>query len=533
MSVDGRSLVAGEPVEGGAGTRRAVDPATGAEFGPDFGMVDDSTVREAARAAHDAFDTFRAQPPDERAAFLRGIADNIEEIGPELTARASRETGLTTARLENERARTTGQLRMFADVVARGDALGARIDPALPDRRPAPRPDLRLTRVPLGPVAVFGASNFPLAFSTAGGDTASALAAGCPVVVKAHNAHPGTAELVGQAVARAVKDSGLPGGVFSQLFGEGTAIGQALVADPNIRAAAFTGSRAGGTALMRTAAARPEPIPVFAEMSSTNPVVVLPGALREDAARALAAEYVGSLTLGSGQFCTNPGLVFVPATPGGDAFVDAARERVAAATGQTMLTGPIHRAFESGVEGLAASPGVAVLARGTRGRGPHGPAPVLFGTDIAAFTADPGLQEEIFGAAGLVIRYSSTDELTGALESMEGQLTATLHADTASAEDTAAARALLPVLERRVGRIVFGGWPTGVEVTHAMVHGGPFPATSDPRGTSVGSLAIDRFLRPVSYQNAPDELLPPALQEANPWNLDRRVEGTLVSGGER
>ncbi|TDQ53048.1 aldehyde dehydrogenase (NADP(+)) [Actinorugispora endophytica] len=533
MPVDGKPIVAGKPVEGGAGSLQAVDPATGEEFGPAFGLVDARQIEDATRAAEAAFDVFRAQAPDERASFLRRVADNIEAIGPELTARAVRESGLPQARLEGERARTVGQLRMFADVVAQGDALQARIDPALPDRKPAPRPDLRLAHVPVGPVVVFGASNFPLAFSTAGGDTASALAAGCPVVVKAHNAHPGTAELVGQAVAKAVADSGLPGGVFSLLFGEGNAIGQALVADPRIKAVGFTGSRAGGLALMRTAAARPEPIPVFAEMSSTNPVVVLPGALAGDAVEDLAAAYVGSLTLGSGQFCTNPGLVFVPSSPQGDRFVAAAGRLVAEAVGQTMLTGPIARAFEAGVEALAAEPGVETVARGTGGSGPNGPAPGLFTAGLASLTANPRLQEEVFGAAGLVVRYPSAEALAEALEAMEGQLTATLHADSGSPADVEDARLLIPVLERRVGRIVFGGWPTGVEVAHAMVHGGPFPATSDPRGTSVGSLAVHRFLRPVSYQGVPDALLPPALREANPWNLNRRVEGAVVPGGEQ
>jgi NADP-dependent aldehyde dehydrogenase len=525
-------LVACAPVEGGAGTLRATDPATGEEFGEPVGLVDSGQIQEATRAAEQALDAFRAQSPAERAAFLRRVADNIDALGDALVDRAVRESGLPRQRLTGERARTTGQLRMFADVVAQGDALGARIDPALPDRTPQPRPDLRLAHIPVGPVVVFGASNFPLAFSTAGGDTAAALAAGCPVIVKGHNAHPGTAALVGRAVADAVRGSGLPGGVFSLLFGEGNGIGQELVADPRVKAVAFTGSRGGGLALMRVAAERPEPIPVFAEMSSVNPVFVLPGALAGQGAQDLAGAYVASLTLGSGQFCTNPGLVFVPSTPDGDRFVEAAARLVADATGQTMLTAPIAAAFRDGVEALEGRSEVVLRARGGEGEGPNAPAPALAEVSLADLTADPRLSEEVFGAAGTVVRYPDAAALPAALEGLEGQLTATLHADTGDADDLAAARALLPVLERRAGRVLFGGWPTGVEVTHAMVHGGPFPATSDGRGTSVGSLALHRFLRPVSYQDMPDALLPPALRQDNPWRLNRRVEGTVVPGGD-
>jgi len=541
VPVEGTSLVAGEPVEGKAGSFLATDPATGEEFGPAFGLVEPAQIEAATLAAEAAFDAFRAQSPAERGAFLRRIADNIDAIGPELTARAVRETGLPAARLEGERGRTVGQLRMFAAVVEQGDALQARIDPALPERQPLPRPDLRVAQIPVGPVVVFGASNFPLAFSTAGGDTASALAAGCPVVVKAHNAHPGTAELVGRAVAAAVADSGLPGGVFSLLFGGGNEIGQALASDPRVKAVAFTGSRAGGLALMRTAAARPEPVPVFAEMSSSNPVVVLPGALTGDSAEDLARAYVGSLTLGAGQFCTNPGLVLVPATPDGDRFFAAAERLVSEATGQTMLTGPIAAARTAGADALAAEPDVERIAAGTDGPGPNALAPLLLATGLRSFAARPSLQEEVFGAVGLLVRYPAqgqsaedlADALAEALETLEGQLTATVHADPGSRDDAVAVRRLLPVLERKVGRILFGGWPTGVEVTHAMVHGGPFPATSDPRGTSVGSLALHRFLRPVAYQSVPDAFLPPALQEDNPWGLSRRVDGAVVSAEGR
>ncbi|RJT80168.1 aldehyde dehydrogenase (NADP(+)) [Arthrobacter cheniae] len=524
-TITGQSLIAGRPVEGSAGTARAINPATNEQLEPLITLIDGSELAEATAAAAAAFDTYRATTPVERAAFLERIADNIDALGSELTERAVLETGLPAGRIEGERARTVGQMRLFAAVVRQGDHVQARIDPALPDRAPLPRLDIRQRHIGLGPVAVFGASNFPLAFSTGGGDTASALAAGCPVIVKAHNAHPGTAELVGHAITRAVEDSGLPAGVFSLIFGAGTSVGQALVADPHIKAVGFTGSRGGGTAIMATAAARPEPIPVYAEMSSINPVFVFPGAILDDV-DTLASGLVGSLTMGAGQFCTNPGLVFVPTGTQGDRLVAAASTALRATQGSTMLTRGIADACAAGVSKLRNEADVTVVAEGRPGPTENAPGAVLFSTTTDTFRDNLGLQEEVFGAAGIFIRYSSEDELLASAEALEGQLTATIHA---TSSDNTAIAPLLPVLERRVGRILFNSWPTGVEVGHAMVHGGPFPATSDSRSTSVGSLAIMRFQRPVSYQNIPDELLPAPLQEANPWKLNRRVDGTVVS----
>ncbi len=387
-TVTGRSIIAGRAVDGTRGTFRAVDPATEQPLEPAFGMVGAHEVELATCAAADAFDDYRSRSPQERADFLDRVAAEIESIGDDLVQRAVAETGLPAARIQSERARTVGQLRLFADVVRRGDAYEVRVDPAQPQRQPVPRPDLRLVHVPIGPVAVFGPSNFPLAFSTAGGDTASALAAGCPVIVKAHHAHPGTAELVAQAVTRAVAACGLPPGVFSQLYGSGAEIGQALAADPRIKAVGFTGSRTGGMALMRTAAARPEPIPVFAEMSSTNPVVILPGGLGDPTI--LAEEFVGSLTLGAGQFCTNPGLLFVPASAAGDKFVDAAAALVAAQVGQVMLTAGIAQSCMDGLAELAERPGVSVVARGRDGAGPNAPAPALLTTTAAGLRRHAG-----------------------------------------------------------------------------------------------------------------------------------------------
>jgi NADP-dependent aldehyde dehydrogenase len=500
----------------------AVDPASGAELPTAFSQAGRDEVAAACALAEAAFRSFSTLTPDARARFLETVAENILAIGDELIVTAIAETGLPRVRLEGERNRTVGQLRLFVQVVRQGDWLDAAIDPALPERTPAPRPDLRRMNLALGPVAVFGASNFPLAFSTAGGDTASALAAGCPVVVKGHPAHPGTGELMARAVQAAVAACGLHEGVFSFLPGTADALGAALVADPRVKAVGFTGSRAGGRALVRVAAERPEPIPVYAEMSSINPVVLLPAAVAARA-EALGEGFVQSLTLGAGQFCTNPGLVIALAGPDLDRFVAAATAALAETQPAVMLTPGIHASFERGVEALARHKAVAQLARGLVGEGVNQACGALFQTEAAAFLADPTLSHEVFGASSIVVCCRDVDEMLTVIEGLEGQLTATVQLD---AEDQAAAARLLPALQRKAGRLLANGWPTGVEVTHAMVHGGPFPATSDGRSTSVGSLAMMRFLRPVCYQDLPDPLLPPALQAANPWKLARRIDGT-------
>ncbi len=523
MPVTGQSIIAGTPTSGSAGTFTPVAPGTGAPLEPAVSCLTPDEVQLATRAAAEAFPAYRATSPSDRAAFLEAIADEIEALGEELIERAHAETALPVARLEGERGRTCGQLRMFARVVRQGDHLGVRLDPALPDRAPLPRPDLRVRHIALGPVAVFGASNFPLAFSTAGGDTASALAAGCPVVVKAHNAHPGTGELVAAAVARAAERAGMPAGVFSLVFGLGNEVGAALVTDPRIQAVGFTGSRAGGLALMTAAAGRPQPIPVYAEMSSVNPVIIFEGALAGDP-QPLAAAYLASLTMGSGQFCTNPGLLFLPEGAAGDAFLGAVAREAEGAPGQTMLTPQISAAFGAGTERLGGHPSVQTIAQGLAGGDGNAPAPMVFATRLGELAEGHGLTEEVFGAAGLVVRFDDVTRLAEYLAELEGQLTATIHA---TEQDQEQAAALLPVLETRAGRILFNGWPTGVEVTHAMVHGGPFPATSDPRSTSVGSLAIERFQRPVCYQDVPAALLPEPVRDDNPWGLRRRIDGEL------
>lgn len=521
MTLNGHSLIAGHSVAGTDGTSFGINPATNEELEPAYTLISDAQLRTATEAAADAFESFSNLHPERHALFLETIAENIEAIGEDLISRAAAETGLGAERLRGERARTIGQLRLFANVVRQGDFRGVRIDSALPDREPLPRADIRLRQIPLGPVAVFGASNFPLAFSVAGGDTASALAAGCPVIVKAHNAHPGTSELVGQAITQAVRDLDLHPGVFSLVYGAGASIGQALAADPAIKAIGFTGSRAGGTALMRTAAARPEPIPVYAEMSSINPVYVFPGALDGDV-EALARGYVTSVTGSSGQLCTSPGLLFVPAGEPGDRLAAAVATAIAEQVGQTMLSPGIASSWQQGHDSFEAVADVELIGRGLAGATANAPAPAVFGANLDVFTENKALHEEIFGAASLVVRYKEVEDLLEATKKLEGQLTASVHATVG---DYTSVAPLIPVLERKVGRIILNGWPTGVEVGHAMVHGGPFPATSDSRTTSVGTLAINRFLRPVSYQNFPGQLLPGVLQDANPWKVNRLVNG--------
>ncbi|MEU5093578.1 aldehyde dehydrogenase (NADP(+)) [Streptomyces sp. NPDC020996] len=516
----GNSIVAGQDVPGTGEAWRAVVAATGEPYGPELRDASPDQVARAAQQAASAARAYRAVPAHRRAAFLDACAEEIEALGDGLLTLAGLESGLPPARLTGERARTCAQLRMFAGLVRSGDALGVRVDPALPERRPLARPDLRLRKIPVGPVAVFGASNFPLAFSVAGGDTASALAAGCPVIAKAHPAHPGTCELVARAVTAAARRTGMPAGVFSLLVGRGVEVGQALVRDPRIAAVGFTGSRSGGLALLATANARPVPVPVYAEMSAVNPVIVLDGALADPGP--LAAAYVASLTNGSGQFCTNPGLLLLPAGDAGDAFRKAVADSVAGTTGQVMLTPGIADGFARGVQQWAAVDGVSVVAQGTPGESPYAPGPLVLECDAATYAAQRDLTGEVFGAAGLIVRWSGADELVTLMERMEGQLTATLHGTDA---DLATAERLLPVLEDRAGRIVWGGWPTGVEVSPAMVHGGPWPATSAPGTTSVGTLAVERWLRPVCYQSFPDALLPQELRPGNPLGVPRLVDG--------
>uniref|UniRef100_A0A923G9X2 2,5-dioxovalerate dehydrogenase n=1 Tax=Pseudomonas peradeniyensis TaxID=2745488 RepID=A0A923G9X2_9PSED len=521
MTLTGNLLIGQRAVTGTQAAIHAIDPATDTPLAPPYAGASAEQVTQACALAWAAFDAYRETTLEQRAHFLETIAEQIEALGDALIDRANAETGLPKARLLGERGRTCAQLRTFARVVRTGEWLDVRVDNPLPERQPLPRPDLRQRQVALGPVAVFGASNFPLAFSVAGGDTASALAAGCPVVVKAHGAHPGTSELVGQAVARAVAQCELPEGVFSLLYGAGREVGIGLVSDPRIKAVGFTGSRSGGLALCQAAQARPEPIPVYAEMSSINPVFLFEAALQARA-EPLAQAFVTSLTQGAGQFCTNPGLLVARQGPALERFINAAAEQVRQAAAQTMLTPGIASAYANGVAALGENHNARQIASGQPHQGPNQCQAHLFASSAQAFLADPALQAEVFGAASLVVACDNDEQIRQIAEHLEGQLTATLHLDAA---DLDCARHLLPTLERKAGRILVNGWPTGVEVCDAMVHGGPFPATSDTRSTSVGTAAILRFLRPVCYQDFPDALLPDALQQGNPLQLRRLLDG--------
>ena len=518
MSLSGRLIIGFERLLT-AESFSAVNPVDGLALPGEFAVAGPAEVNRACALATAAFDPFRHADLELRATFLEACAAKLLELGDELIVRGSQETGLPRARLEGERARTVGQLRLFAALVRRGDWLSLRIDRAQAERKPLPRADLRLRKIPLGPVAVFGASNFPLAFSAAGGDVASALAAGCPVIVKAHPSHPGTSELAAAAISAAAQQCGLPGGTFSHLSGPHNELGKALVTHPAIKAVGFTGSRVGGLALMSLAAARAEPIPVYAEMSSINPVLILPGALRTRGA-ALAGGFVNSLTLGAGQFCTNPGLVLAVASPALDAFVNAVTEALSRTPAGQMLSQSIRANYRRGVARLSQQAAVTAVAQGQAGKECEAPA-ALFKVSARDFLSSASLSEEVFGPSSLLVVCRDADELSAAVQGLEGQLTATLHLDP---EDHATAARLLPALESKVGRILVNGWPTGVEVCHAMVHGGPYPATSDSRTTSVGTLAIDRFLRPVCYQDMPPELLPPELRDAT-RGFARMVEG--------
>jgi 2,5-dioxopentanoate dehydrogenase len=511
-----RSATAGKPTYG-------INPATGETLDPAYYSAGANELDQAVALAAEAFPVYSTLPGKQRAAFLRAIASGLDAIAEPLSQRAHLETALPMPRLLGEVARTTGQLRLFASVLEEGSWVDARIDTPLPERKPLPRPGLRSMLRPLGTVAVFGASNFPLAFSAAGGDTASALAAGCPVIVKAHSAHPGTNEMVAAVIQQAVAASGLLEGVYSLLFGSGAEIGSALVRHPAIKAVGFTGSLRGGRQLMDLAAARPHPIPCFTEMSATNPVFLLPGAL-ESGSEALAQSLFNSFTLGAGQFCTRPGVIFYVDQPEAQPFMNRLQELVTAAAPFTLLTPGIASSYAHGTAQRAQSAQVAAAATAQSATGCEAAAQ-LYHVELDQFLKKPDLSEEIFGPTTLLVRCSNTSELLRAAHGVEGQLTATIFGNSDELRDQ---QPLLAVLEQKAGRVIFNAFPTGVEVSHAMVHGGPYPATADARFTSVGSQAIYRFVRPVCFQSFPDPVVPAELQAANPLGIERLVDGVLT-----
>jgi NADP-dependent aldehyde dehydrogenase len=526
MALHGKNLTGGDLSALGARTFRVYSPGAGGEIEPPFFEAAPEEIDRALELAARAFPSYRKLRPESVAGFLERIAQEIEAAGPELVDRAAAETGLAADRLTGERARTCNQLRMFAGLVREGSWVDARIDRAIPDRKPLPKPDLRRMLVPVGPVVVFCATNFPLAFSVAGGDTASALAAGCPVVVKANRAHAGTAEVAGMAVARAAVACGMPPGVFSLVHGADHELNLRLVRHPEARAVGFTGSLRGGRELFDAAARRPDPIPVYAEMGSVNPVFVLPGALRERA-EAIAEGLKGSFTLGNGQFCTKPGLVLGLDDPALGRLVEKLSALVAQQAPGTMLHGGILRSYEEGVGALSQVAGVRVVARSaadadarkTQARA------AVFATDAATFFKEKRLSEEVFGPSTLVVRCGSPEELERAARGLEGHLTATIHGTEADLREYAP---LVAVLETKVGRLVFNGYPTGVEVCPSMNHGGPWPATTFAHFTSVGTAAIHRWARPVCYQNFPPDVLPSELQDRNVRKIWRQVDGKIT-----
>jgi len=523
MTLEGLSILGNNRVKPAGKAVPAINPGNGAELPTHFYWATVDDVSRAAELAAKAFAEYRRWPATRRAKFLQLIASLIEGNAPALVERANLETALPAARLQGEIARTSGQLRLFAMLIEEGWWLDARIDHANPERKPLPKPDVRSMLQPLGPVAVFSSSNFPFAFSVAGGDTASALAAGCPVIVKPHQGHLGTSEAVGLLIQHAARESSAPEGVFSLLFGPGRDVGMALVKHPLIKAVGFTGSRAGGRALMDAAAGRPEPVPVYAEMGSINPVFILPGAIQQNA-EALATGLHSSVTLGVGQFCTNPGLVFVEPKPPADAFLQKLEALMSATPAGAMLTPSICSEYHAGIEKFSKTAGVRRITQlGEAQRNGEARA-TLFATDAETFLARHELMDEIFGPSTLVVHCGSKSQMLAAAEKLEGQLTATIHG---TAEDFVANTDLLAILETKVGRLVCNGYPTGVEVCHAMNHGGPYPATADGRSTSVGSRAILRFARPVCYQNFPANALPDELKDSNPLGLWRLVDGQI------
>jgi len=520
MKLTGSLFIGARDVAATEGTMKALHLATGQLIEPDFALGGVAEVDRAATLADEAFDSYSHTSLADRARFLERIADNLDAVRKELAARAALETGLPEAQLEAEATKAATQFRQFADVVRKGRFLQLSIDPALPERQPRPRMDHRLQKMAIGPVAIFGASNFPISYSVAGGDTASALASGATVILKAHNAHPGASEIQARAIRDAVRASGLHEGVFSMLRGAGNAIGEALVDHPLIKAVTFTGSEAGGMALYRRAQQRPDPIPVFTEMTSVNPTFVLPVAQAARGA-AIGDGFAERMLVNVGQACLKPAILIAIEGDGFDALREAMAARIADAPARTMLTPGIHSAYERGVARLQEA-GADRVAEGGVSQAAFDGQAVMSEVDGRTFLSNAALAEEVFGPAALLVKARDEEEFVAIARSLRGQLSATMHLEP---QDMPLARRLLPVLERRTGRVVVNAYSHPQEVSFASIHGGPFPATSDSRFTSVGMTSIERFLRPVSYQGFPDELLPEALREANPWRVPRLVNG--------
>lgn len=523
MQLSGDQFIGFTTSKKGSDFFHAINPESGEKLPGDYADATAGEIDAAVQASEDAFKMYRKIANHKRALFLDAIADQILALGDDLVARAMAETALPKGRIEGERGRTMGQLKLFAKIVRDGSWVDARIDKAIPDRTPFPRSDIRQMLQPMGPVAIFGASNFPLAFSVAGGDTASALAAGCTVVIKGHPAHPGTSELVFKAILRAAEETGMPDGVASMVHGTSVEVGQQLVSHPMITAVGFTGSHRGGKAIFDAANRREIPIPVFAEMGSTNPVFILPGALQERGEE-IASGLAGSVTLGVGQFCTNPGLVILPKDDAGQLTVPLA-QKIDEDAGGTMLTAGIRKAFSEGADKLSDTDGVTMLASGNVPSTSTGIGAKIFVTSSEVLASDKDMSKEIFGPSSVLVDVSSKEKMLDVARNLEGHLTATIHGTD---NDLQANRELIDILSRKVGRLIINGFPTGVEVCHAIVHGGPYPATTNAQSTSVGTNAIKRFARPICYQDFPDTLLPEALKEENSLGIWRMVDGEFT-----
>ena len=527
MTISGEHIIASTFTKSNSASFTGVNPVTGEALSTEFSEATPEEINRAIEQAEEAFQVYRKKSGKEKAQFLEKIGEEIMALGEELLTRCEQETGLPQGRLQGERGRTVNQLKLFAQLLRDGYWLGARIDTAQPERQPLPKPDIRQMQIALGPVGIFGASNFPLAFSVAGGDTASALAAGCSIVVKGHPAHPGTSELVGRAITRAAEATGMPAGVFSLVQGQSVEVGQAIVRHPLIKAIGFTGSFRGGKALFDEANRREEPIPVYAEMGSINPVFALPGALQERSA-AVAEGLAGSVTLGVGQFCTNPGLVISTASEATQRLLSVLQEKIKQTETGAMLTESIGEAYQREADKFRQVEGVTVVAEGKATEVATRSQAYVFSTSADTFMQNEILSEEVFGPATLHVTAQDKDELLQVARNLSGHLTATLHA---TEDDLREYADLVAILERKVGRLIVNGFPTGVEVCHSMVHGGPFPATTDSRTTSVGTLAIQRFTRPVCYQDFPAFALPDELKDENPLGIWRLVDGEITQKG--
>lgn len=522
--ITGKNYIGNKLSAKGTTTHKTINPKLNIENECEFYQATSDEINEAVELAEQAYKEYKNISGKRKAEFLNAIAEEILDLGEKLIQMYAKESGLPEGRAIGERGRTMNQLKAFATLLEEGNWSNSVIDTPNPTREPAPKPDLRRINIPLGPVVVFAASNFPLAFSTAGGDTASALAAGCPVIVKSHSMHSGTGELVASAIIKAAEKTGMPNGVFSNITGSGRVVGTALVKHPKVKAVGFTGSISGGKALFNLAANREEPIPVFAEMGSINPVVITPKAIAERGEN-IASTYANSITLGAGQFCTSPGLILTIKSDETSSFLNDLAKKTTAIASQCMLHPNIKRDFVTNGNSITTQAGVEVLSQIEEVIAENDAPSTIATVSGEEFLSNTKLHQEVFGPFSLVVVCNSKEELLDVINGLEGQLTGTILAENS---ELSALNDVVEALQNRVGRIIFNGVPTGVEVCAAMTHGGPFPASTDSRFTAVGVNSINRWVRPFSYQDFPDELLPDELKNDNPLQILRLVDGNLT-----